>query len=200
MEPILPRGAFLAVWATIGIIGALWLFGAVRLPTVHDGQIGWLRRGFGVAFFAFSLLFLAGVDGRPLGRIESFLPPIAMSATSGGATANTDYEASLRQARLEGKPLLVNFTGVTCTNCRLMERYIFPAPEVKQVLDGMVVSELYTDRQTAGDRSNRALQQKLGGTEALPLYVLVDADGKVVRKFEGSTNDPAEFIRFLKGA
>ncbi len=191
--PFLPRATFLAIWAAIALITALWLFGAIRLPSVHEGKtIGWLRRGFATAFLAISIIFLSAVPGRALGYVDSFLPP-------GAATGNADFDEVQRLARAEGKPILVNFTGVTCTNCRFMEQNVFPHPEVKPELDKYVVGELYTDRETPADQKNRALQLKLTGSEALPIYVLLSADGKVLRKFEGSTNDPAVFAKFLAG-
>ena len=193
-NPILPRATFLAIWAAIALLAALWLFGAVRLPSVYDAKIGWLRRGFGLAFTAMAALFFLAVPGKGLGTVDSFLPP-------GQATGNGSYDMALRDAREQGKPLLINFTGVTCTNCRFMEQNVFPNPKVKPELEKYVVAELYTDRLTSkGDKINRDLQLKLTGSEALPLYVVVSPEGKVVRKFEGSTNDPSVFAKFLAGS
>ena len=192
--PFLPRPIFLAVWAAIALLASLWLFGAVRIPSVHEGKgIGWLRRGFATGFLALTILFLGAIPGRGLGYVDSFLPP-------GAATGNANFDEVQRLARSEGKPILINFTGVTCTNCRFMEQNVFPHPEVKPELDKYVVGELYTDREASpGDKANRELQLKLTGSEALPIYVLMSPDGKVLRKFEGSTNDPAVFARFLSG-
>ncbi len=193
-EPLLPRGTFLALWAAIALLAALWLFGAVRLPSVHDGRIGHLRRGFGLGFTALAALFFLSVPGKGLGVIDSFLPP-------GAATGNASYDVALRDAREQGKPLLINFTGVTCTNCRFMEGNVFPNPLVKPELAKYVVAELYTDRlANPNDKVNKELQLKLTGSEALPLYVLVTPEGKVLRKFEGSTNDPSVFAKFLAGS
>ncbi len=192
--PWFPRPVFLAIWAGIAAVTALWLFGAIRLPSVHDGKtIGWLRRGFATAFVAMTILFLGAIPGRGLGYVDSFLPP------SAGAGSDT-YSEVQRLARAEGKPILLNFTGVTCTNCRFMEQNIFPHSAVKPEIEKYVVGELYTDRESQpGDAENRKLQLKLTGTEALPVYVLISPDGAVLRKFEGSTNDPAQFASFLKG-
>ena len=200
-NPWLPREVFLAMWAAIALVGALWLFGAIRLPSVHEGpKIGWLRRGFGVAFAVMAGLFFVAVPGRALGYVDSFLPPPSARATNGVAGGWIEsYPEAQRQAKASGKPILVNFTGVTCTNCRDMEKNIFPTPEVKAALGSYVLSELYTDRQLPGDRANRRLQLELAQSEALPLYILLSPEGKVLRKFEGSTRDPGVFAKFLSG-
>jgi thiol:disulfide interchange protein len=99
-----------------------------------------------------------------------------------------------------GKPIFIDFTGVTCTNCRWMEKNIFPAPGVLRELGNFVRVQLYTDRPTDADRANQALEQRLSGTAALPTYVLLGADGSVISKFEGATRDAGEFTSFLKKA
>ena len=80
-----------------------------------------------------------------------------------------------------------------------MEQNVFPNPVVKPELEKYVHAELYTDRETPADQANRKLQLELTGSEALPIYVLLTPDGKVMRKFEGSTNNPAEFAGWLSG-
>jgi thiol:disulfide interchange protein DsbD len=93
--------------------------------------------------------------------------------------------------------MFINSTGVTCTNCRWMEKNMFPRADVSGALQNFVTVELFTDRQNESDRKNQALQLKLSGTVALPVYVIVSPEGEVLRKFESSTRSSEEFMAFL---
>src|SRR5262249_49748800 len=89
-----------------------------------------------------------------------------------------NYEAALQKARAENKPVFLNFTGVTCTNCRWMEKNMFPEPEVKKELDHFVLAELYTDREKpdevrAADEKNAQRQTTQFQSAALPLYAII---------------------------
>ena len=75
---------------------------------------------------------------------------------------------------------------------------MFPNPEVKKELDHYVKLELYTDKQSQEDANNQALQQRLTGTVALPTYLCMSPEGKILAKFESSTRDTREFLQFLK--
>jgi thiol:disulfide interchange protein DsbD len=125
--------------------------------------------------------------------MEAFLPP----SHSGWVET---YQRGLQLARATGRPLFINFTGVTCTNCRWMEKNMFPRTDVAEELKGFITVELFTDRQVESDRNNQALQKKLAGTVALPVYLIVGPDEKVIRKFESSTRDKDEFLSFLRGS
>ena len=147
---------------------------------------------------------LAGLFGSPLGELDAFLPPaqapIATSSTESKAPEHwlSSYEHAMEQARAVNKPVFLNFTGVTCTNCRWMERNMFPDPQVKKELDRFILAELYTDRETPEDAHNGQLQEKQFGTVALPLYVVLSPDGKELAQFGGLTRDKAQFISFLQ--
>ena len=135
-----------------------------------------------------------GSRGTSLGSVEAFLPPEK-------STWLQDYNRALEIARKEKKPIFINFTGVTCTNCRWMEKNMFSRDDVKNSLKPYVLVELYTDRKgklQANDERNQALQQKLTGTVTLPVYVVVNPAGDAVRNFQGSTPDPARFVGFIK--
>jgi thiol:disulfide interchange protein DsbD len=108
-----------------------------------------------------------------------------------------DHAAALAQARKTGKLVLIDFTGYTCTNCRWMESNIFARPDVAAALDGYVLSRLYTDGQGKLYESQQDFQERQFGTVALPLYAIVDANGRTVRTFAGLTRSPAEFLAFL---
>jgi thiol:disulfide interchange protein DsbD len=111
-----------------------------------------------------------------------------------------DYDAALGAARSSGKLVLIDFTGYTCTNCRWMEANIFTRPDVAAQLGEFVLARLYTDGEGALYERQQAFQERKFGTVALPLYAVVDADGKVRGMFTGLTRDPAEFIAFLRRA
>jgi thiol:disulfide interchange protein DsbD len=114
-----------------------------------------------------------------------------------------NYEAALQKARAENKPLFLNFTGVTCTNCRWMEKNMFPDPLVKKELDRFVLAELFTDREDSdevrvADEKNAERQVKQFGNAALPLYVIITPNEKTLAVFPSLTRDKQEFIGFLQ--
>jgi thiol:disulfide interchange protein DsbD len=108
-----------------------------------------------------------------------------------------DYDGALRTARTSGKLVFVDFTGYTCTNCRWMEANIFNRPDVGAELGRFVLARLYTDGEGEMYEKQQAFQEQTFGTVALPLYAVVDSEGKVRATFTGLTRDPAEFIAFL---
>ncbi|HEX9129866.1 MAG TPA: thioredoxin family protein [Gemmatimonadaceae bacterium] len=111
-----------------------------------------------------------------------------------------DYDGALKEARTSGKLVFVDFTGYTCTNCRWMEANIFNRPDVGAELGQFILSRLYTDGEGEMYERQQAFQEQTFGTVALPLYAVVDADGKVRSTFTGLTRNPAEFIAFLQRA
>ncbi len=195
---------FLALWTSIAVIAACYLVGWVRLGNETEApRIGWPRRGFGAAAFVASAYCLAGIQGAPLGEFAAFLPPDPYPGRTGAAVPGQvawkhDYAEALAAARAENKPIFINFTGVTCTNCRWMEKNMFPRPDVSGVLSRFVPLELYTDRATPQDLANRELQRKLTKVVTLPVYVVLSPDEKVLKVFQGSTRDSEAFVMFLK--
>ena len=111
-----------------------------------------------------------------------------------------DYSAAQAAARSSGKLVFLDFTGYTCTNCRWMEANIFTRPDVSAELGQFVLSRLYTDGEGAIYEQQQAFQEKTFGTVALPLYAVLDADGRVRATFSGLTRNPADFIAFLRRA
>jgi thiol:disulfide interchange protein len=112
------RPVFLAIWAAIAATTALYLLGWLRLPHDADGlKIGWPRRALAVASGVYAVIFLAAINGWPLGQLEAFPPPEhypGKAATVGGiAWIPGGYEAAVRQAQAESKPIFINFTGYT---------------------------------------------------------------------------------------
>jgi len=204
------RPVFLVAWAIIFVGLGAYLLGIPKsLNSIGNG-----RRVLGAGSLSFAVLLCMGIAGWPLGVVESFPPPDpyptkasvalgekkdtnATSTTVGRIEAGT-YDEALKLASQTGRVVFVDFTGVTCINCRLMEKQIFPKEMVKAELDKMVVVQLYTDRPTPSDKANQQLQNKLAQNIALPTYVLVKPDGQVIEKFEGLSPTPEEFTAFLK--
>jgi len=190
---ILSRTLFLGVWVVIFAVAALFLAGIFKLPTVEmPKQFGPSR----IVFLALTIVtigyFVFGATGNSLGEMEAYLPP----SKSAGWLEN--YDKALDLAKRTNKPVFINFTGVTCTNCRWMEKNMFPNADVQSELKKYVLVELYTDKQSKEDEANQALQQRLTGTVALPVYLCVSPEGKILAKFESSTRQTEEFLTFLK--
>lgn len=200
------RSVFLALWAAILFVAALYTFGWIRLP--HEDEplkVGWFRRGVALATVAAGVWCLAGIQGRSLGLFDSFAPPEPYPGTTApGAGGHgpiawlDDYEKALAQAKAERKPIFINFTGVNCSNCRWMERNMFPRPSVLEAMKSFVPVELYTDRPM--DKERQALQKKLVGVALNPTYVLVSPDGQVVKVHQGLEQDEQKFLAFMKTA
>jgi thiol:disulfide interchange protein len=201
---IFTRDVVLSGWAALALAGAGFLG---RNPGKRIAQ----RRSGAVVIapVAVALLVTAwlasGIGGRQLTQVEAFLPP-PLSTTLASSTGVApvwilnDYSAARTDARTSGKLLFVDFTGYTCTNCRWMEANIFTRPDVSAELGRFVLSRLYTDGEGDIYEQQQAFQEKTFGTVALPLYAVVDADGKVRATFSGLTRNPADFIAFLRRA
>ncbi|MGH9753387.1 MAG: protein-disulfide reductase DsbD family protein [Blastocatellia bacterium] len=208
------RNLVLAAWIAITLVTAIYLLGKIRLP--HDTlveRLGVMRMLFATFFFAVTFYLLTGLFGAPLGELDAWLPPektngITSLWRSGGADKSSEivwiekYETALQKARAEKKPVFLNFTGVTCTNCRWMEKNMFPDPQVKKELDRFVLAELFTDRETpehqAADEKNAQRQVDQFGNAALPLYAIISPDEKTLALFPSLTRDKQEFIGFLQ--
>jgi len=145
-----------------------------------------------------------------LGELESFLPPKIV--TAGATTSNGDSQSSngelqwttndfnkpLADAKQGNKRLFIDFTGYTCTNCRWMEVNMFTRPKVREELAKFVRTKLYTDGEGEPYEGFQKMQEEKFSTVALPLYAILDGDGKTIATFPGLTRDENEFIRFLQ--
>jgi thiol:disulfide interchange protein DsbD len=148
---------------------------------------------FGLAVVGFAGYFALGVVGYRLDWVtEALAPPYqapriqafgAPGDGGGHATAwslvEDDLEAGLDRARSEGKRALLNFTGVTCVNCRDMEVNVFPKPEVARELAKLVEIRLHTDKVRNADVAARSVRfreyrKRLTGSQANPIYVIID--------------------------
>jgi thiol:disulfide interchange protein DsbD len=202
---IFTRPVVLALWAMIALLGSLYL---ARRAMIRRSSVGAFQP---IAFipaavvFASCLWLASGISGRRLTQVEAFLPPSrsVLPVATAGTTPSwilNDYDAALATARTSGKLVFVDFTGYTCTNCRWMEANIFSRPDVGAELGQFVLARLYTDGDGKVYEQQQAFQEQTFGTVALPLYAIVDADGRIRSTFSGLTRDPSEFIAFLRKA
>ncbi len=203
----------LAIAATIVIFGVTGLYLLGKLSLRHDERpehVGVGRLVSAVVFISAALYMLPGLFGAPLNAVDAFLPPrqvtdlslYRVSAERSAAAHDElwiedDVEAAIEAAAAAGRPLLIDFTGYTCTNCRQMESTVFIHPEVVARFErDFVLSRLYTDGLENGEELQR-YQLGLTGTVALPTYAIVDpADRRLVSKASGvmSVDD---FVGFL---
>ncbi|HVD62301.1 MAG TPA: cytochrome c biogenesis protein CcdA [Gemmatimonadaceae bacterium] len=200
---VISREAIVATWAALALGGAIYLL----IPLFRASKSFSPQRALvTIACAAIAFFIGRGLAGKSLGELEAFLPP--QDITGEGATnvvesrANADWilnnqPAALARAKQTGKLVLIDFTGYTCTNCRWMESNIFSRADVANALRGYVLSRLYTDGQGKLYEDQQDFQERQFGTVALPLYAIVDAEGRTVRTFAGLTRSPAEFLAFL---
>jgi thiol:disulfide interchange protein DsbD len=198
---IFTRNVVLVSWIVIALVLVAYLAGLIALG--HAPRLGRPKMGRLVATVAalFVGVWLAtGLGGRRLGELEAFLPPASVSAAAahGELTWLMDYDAALAQAARENRPVLIDFTGYTCTNCRWMEANMFTKPEVVRELERFVRVRLYTDGRDESSRRYQQMEQDLFGTVALPFYAILDSKGKPRVAFGGLTRSPEEYVAFLR--
>lgn len=205
---VISRELFLVLWALFFALAGLYLLGLFS-KRAQRARAGRVRLGGALLSLAFAGYCLFGLRGRELDWVmTAMLPPY-----SGGRffpqwyvpdgqwkIVTDDYDRALALARNDDKLLLVNFTGHTCVNCRLMENSVFPSPAVAGILNqSFVEARLHTD---GSDNIERILelQRQLTGSVATPIYVLIDPrTGAKEAQFLGSTRDEQAFADFLDG-
>ncbi len=196
---IITREVFLAIWFGIAVLTAFYLLGIVRLPKIDEGKFGILRYATGAAALVGAGYLLVAINGRSIGQLESFLPPSPYPGREGKTAErlawHDDYDKAVAEAKATGKPLFIDFTGIYCTNCRDMERNMFPRPEVESRLEKFVRVRLFTDQDKPQDKANQKLLQKMTNSVTLPSYVVVDPVG--TPNVGAWTRSEAEFTAFL---
>ncbi len=216
---IMPRDIFLAIWAGCSALIVLYILGLFRLKLDSPVTfVGTPRAVFAIIFASITVFLFSGMSGKSLGTLDAFLPPPDYEQHLGGVSATysalspneitpahdkeiwlSDYQTALEEAKREGKPIFVDFTGFTCTNCRWMETNMFPKQEVRKLMDKMVKVRLYTDRRTEPYATNKAMMQTRFETLELPLYVILSPDDKVLDT-QAFTKNESEFVEFLSKA
>ncbi len=207
---LISRPLAIAVTAVILFLAGLYLLGKIRLSGDDASEhIGAGRLVAAIAFLGVSLYLVPGLFGAPLNNLDAFLPPrkgTDMSLTTSFARSGAEnpdegwfdeIEPAFAEARSVGKPVFIDFTGYTCTNCRQMEANVFPHPDVARRFENdFVLLRLYTDDLDAGPDLQR-YQLDLTGTVALPTYAIVDPNNnRLVARLSGMV--PVDrFVAFL---
>lgn len=241
---LLEREVFLAIWIAVFGAWALYLFGKLILP--HDSPMTHISVGrLFIALFVttFTIYLIPGLWGAPLKILSGFTPPMTYSespygvgyqntVSSGvssatalpenahigplGITAFHDYEEGLAYAKKVNKPVLLDFTGHACANCRKMEENVWSDAEILKILKNeIVLISLYGDDQrelpkeeqyvsksgsevTTIGKKWREYQIERYNINAQPYYVVLDAEGKDISKPVGYTPDVEEYKTWLK--
>jgi len=198
---IFTRDVVITLWMAIGLLLVVYLIGGTRLG--HAPRLSRPRVGRWAAVLGTLLLTIwlgTGLAGQRLGELEAFLPPGELGGGDHGELAwiVNDYDEALAVAAASGQPILVDFTGYTCTNCRWMEANMFTRPEVERELARYVRVRLYTDGRGERYARHQAKQRDTFGTVALPYYAVTSPEGRPVVAFGGLTRDAAHFVAFLQ--
>ena len=194
---ILPRWLFIAIWiacfAGIGIY-LLW-----NIRTVNTTR-KIIRAIIIVPSLAFAGYLVPGLWGASVKAISAFAPPMEIE----GREVFYDFEEGMAYARQENKPVLLDFTGYGCVNCRKMEAFVLSNDSVQARLKNYVFIELYVDDRLDKDadgesegNENSRLQRERFGSNAQPLYVQLNPYGVQIAEQMAFTTDPQEFLNWL---
>jgi len=210
---LLSRPLVIALVSVLFFLTGLYLIGKLRLP--HEPPVETVGVGrllVAVLFFGLSLYMLPGLLGAPLGNLDAYLPPrratdvglVALLQGSGNGengaemSWHEDPDAAFAEAQATGRPVFIDFTGYTCTNCRQMEATVFPHPEVaRRLQNDFVRLRLYTDDASVGPEWQR-YQLQLTGTVALPTYAIVAPEGGPLLARHTGLASVEEFLAFLE--
>ena len=185
----------LTCWAIIMALCAVYILGYIRFKNDSKVAFSYQRSVLSILFLSLSFYLLSGNFGYNInGSIESYLPPKKVKS-------NLNWIHSLDDAFIianeENKKIFIDFTGVTCTNCRWMETNVFAEQSVEDIMSQFILVSLYTD---AGDNylEKRDYQISRFKTAALPYYVILDKNDLVIDEFPGMTRDIEQFKAFLE--
>ena len=195
---ILPRWLFIAIWIACFLGIAVYLLWNIRKVNLTRKII---RTIVIVPSVAFACYLVPGLWGAPVKAISAFAPPMEIE----GREVFNDYEEGMAYARQTGKPVIIDFTGYGCVNCRKMETYVLDNDSVKTRLQNYVFIELFVDHRLDTDNDgesegteNSRIQREQFGSNAQPFFVQLDAQGNMLAEPMAFTTDPEEFIRWLR--
>ena len=220
---ILDRETFLALWTAIFGLLAIYLFGKIKFPHDDDEDKMSVSRFFlGLISLSFAIYMVPGLWGAPLKAISAFAPPSSTQDFNLYKTEEVhakfeNYEEGMEYAKRMGKPVMVDFTGWGCVNCREMESKVWIDSRVRELLTkDYVLISLYVDEKaklperitvtengqerilrTVGDKWSY-LQRVKFGANAQPFYVLLDNEGKPLNGSYSHDEDVEKYIKFLK--
>lgn len=219
---LLDRETFLALWIVIFALLGFYLLGKIKFPhDDDDNKVGVSRFFLALISLAFAVYMVPGLWGAPLKAVSAFAPP--MQTQDFNLHKNDvhakfdDYDLGMEYARLNGKPVMLDFTGYGCVNCRKMEAAVWTDPKVSDIINNdYVLITLYVDNKTpltepvtiiengterklrtVGDKWSY-LQRVKFGANAQPFYVLLDNQGKPLNKSYAYDEDIPKYIQFLQ--
>jgi len=237
---LLEREVFLAIWIAVFGAWAVYLFGRISLP--HDSPLTHISVGrllLAILVTTFTIYLIPGIWGAPLKILSGYTPPLEYSENSNGVGAKsvsneielpdgakngphgiiafTDYDKGLAYAKTKNKPILLDFTGHACANCRRMEENVWSKPEILSILKNEVILiSLYGDDQRELPKKEQYVSKTTGkeittigkkwsdyqiqryNINAQPYYVILDSDGKDLNTPVGYTPDATEYKTWLE--
>ncbi len=227
---LLKREIFIGIWIIVGIGLTLYLFGLIRFP--HDGpkkKLSKTRFAFGSLSFLFVLYLFPGLTNTPFANLKllsGFPPPLFYSVyekeTEGplGLKAYKSWEEGLAVSKAQNKPIMLDFTGWACVNCRKMEEQVWSNPEVYDMINNeYILISLYVDdkmelseqdkfnyvRENGGIKKIRTVGDKWATFQTVnfrnnsqPFYVLLDPNVKILNQPVGYTPNEEEYLDWLK--
>ena len=219
---ILDRETFLALWIVLFALLGFYLLGKIKFPHDDDDtKVSVLRFFMALASLAFAVYMVPGLWGAPLKAVSAFAPPMQtqdFNLYNNEVHARfDDYDLGMEYARQHGKPVMLDFTGYGCVNCRKMELAVCTNPKVSDIINNdYVLITLYVDNKTplpspvkivengtertlrtVGDKWSY-LQRVKFGANAQPFYVLIDNEGKPLNKSYSYDEDIPKYIEFLQ--
>jgi thiol:disulfide interchange protein len=239
---LLEREVFLAIWIVVFGVLALYLFGKITLP--HDSPLPFISVGrlmLGLLVLSFTVYLIPGLWGAPLKLISGFPPPLTYSESpngiiSSGSASNTtaiypdgaksgphgiiaftDYEKGMAYAKAQNKPVLLDFTGHACVNCRKMEDFVWSKPEILSLLkNDLILISLYVDDKRELPKKEQYISKETGKeiktignkwsdfqithykANAQPYYIVLNTDENRLNEPVGYTPDSAEYKNWLE--
>lgn len=219
---ILDRETFLALWIVLFVLLGFYLLGKIKFPHDDDDTKVSVPRFFmALASLAFAVYMVPGLWGAPLKAVSAFAPPMKtqdFNLYNNEVHAQfMDYDLGMEYARRQGKPVMLDFTGYGCVNCRKMELAVWTDQKVSDIIrNDYVLITLYVDDKTplpqpqkivengtertlrtVGDKWSY-LQRVKFGANAQPFYVLIDNEGKPLNKSYSYDEDIPKYVEFLQ--
>lgn len=219
---ILDRETFLALWIVIFALLGFYLLGKIKFP--HDDEedkVSVTRFFMALISLAFAVYMVPGLWGAPLKAVSAFAPPMNTQDfnlyTNEVHAQFDDYDTGMEYAKRVGKPVMLDFTGYGCVNCRKMEAAVWTNPKVSKLMkEDYVLITLYVDNKTplpehikvienGKERTLRTigdkwsyLQRSKFGANAQPFYVLINNEGKPLNKSYSYDEDVDKYVNFLE--
>ena len=223
---IIKREIFFGIWILIFLGLFIYLMGWLHFPHDSKGQkISWVRKSLAFVVLAFTLYIMPGITNTKsanISLVSGFPPPVCYSLYNNPVNCDEplkDYEEALKLAKEQGKPILIDFTGWACVNCRKMEENVWTKPEVRELMEKYILVSLYVDDKQVLPSSQQMIYTTKSGTKitiktigdkwslfqtenfnatSQPWYVVISPDEKLLTSPVGYTPDAARYAQWLK--